>query len=44
MHKTFWATTSLTFLGLLIDSIRQLVMIPVEKNHESINVNQWNPH
>ena len=30
-EKTFWGTTTLTFLGLLVDTIRQLVCIPVEK-------------
>ena len=29
--KTFWGVTRLTFLGLLIDTIRQVVCIPVEK-------------
>ena len=31
MHKTLWGTTTLTFLGLLIDMIRQIVCIPQEK-------------
>ena len=31
LEKTFWGCTSLTFLGLLIDTIRQIVCIPVEK-------------
>ena len=31
LEKTFWATTKLTFLGLLIDTINQWVCIPVEK-------------
>ena len=30
-EKTFWATTQLTFLGLLIDTIRQLVLLLCEK-------------
>ena len=30
-EKTFWGTTRLTFLGLLIDTLRQVVCIPVEK-------------
>ena len=29
--KTFWGTTTLVFLGLLIDTVRQLVCIPQEK-------------
>ena len=31
LEKTFWATTQLTFLGLLIDTINQWVCVPVEK-------------
>ena len=31
LEKTFWGTTQLTFLGLLIDTVRQLVLIPMEK-------------
>ena len=31
MEKTFWATTKLTFLGLLLDTVNQVVCIPVEK-------------
>ena len=31
LEKTFWATTRITFLGLLIDSDLQMVFIPLEK-------------
>ena len=31
IEKTEWPTTYLTFLGLLIDSINQLVLLPKEK-------------
>ena len=31
LEKTFWASTCMTFLGLLIDTVRQCVSIPVEK-------------
>ena len=31
LEKTFWSTMSLTFLGLLIDTVRQIVAIPTEK-------------
>ena len=31
MEKTFWATTRLVFLGLLIDTVLQCVFIPIEK-------------
>ena len=36
MEKTFWATTSLTFLGLLIDTVNQCVAIPIEKISKAI--------
>ena len=39
--KTFWGTTWLTFLGLLIDTVRQMICIPLdklEKAKEMINV------
>ena len=31
LEKTFWSTTKLVFLGLMIDTIQQLVCIPREK-------------
>ena len=31
MDKTFWGTTQLTFLGLLIDTVARLVCILVDK-------------
>ena len=31
IEKTFWASTSMTFLGFLIDTIVQTISIPVEK-------------
>ena len=31
IEKTFWANTQMTFLGILIDTVLQIVMIPVEK-------------
>ena len=31
MEKTYWANTVLTFLGMLIDTERQMVMVPVDK-------------
>ena len=31
MEKTQWATTKLEFLGLLIDSIKQVVSVPIQK-------------
>ena len=29
--KTFWGTTYLSFLGMLIDTVRQMVFVPIEK-------------
>ena len=31
LEKTFWGTTRLTFLGLLIDTVLQCVCVPVDK-------------
>ena len=31
MEKTFWGTTKLVFLGLLIDTLNQLICVPAEK-------------
>ena len=31
MEKTYWATTKLSFLGLLIDTVNQLICVPIEK-------------
>ena len=31
LEKTFWGCTALTFLGLLIDTVNQLIYIPIEK-------------
>ena len=38
LDKTYWGTTKLTFLGLLIDTIAQIVMIPREKVIKAINM------
>ena len=31
LEKTFWGSTSMTFLGLLLDTVNQLICIPKEK-------------
>ena len=31
LEKTFWATTQLVFLGMLLDTVKQMVSIPIEK-------------
>ena len=38
LEKTFWATTKLTFLGLLIDTINQCVCIPIGKVQKAVNL------
>ena len=38
MEKTFWGCTSLTFLGLLIDTVKQLVCIPTDKVQRAIDL------
>ena len=38
LEKTFWATTSLVFFGLLIDTIRQYVCVPIEKLDRAVKL------
>ena len=38
LEKTFWATTTLTFLGLLIDTVNQCVAIPGEKIQRAVEL------
>ena len=38
LEKTFWATTTLTFLGFLIDTVKQLVLVPVETVDRAIDL------
>ena len=40
MEKTFWATTQMVFLGLLIDAINQWVCIPIEKVKKAVELIQ----
>ena len=40
MEKTFWASTCLTFLGFLIDTVSQTVSIPQEKIDKALNLIQ----
>ena len=37
MEKTFWGTKMLTFLGLLLDSRKQVICIPQDKLIKAIN-------
>ena len=38
LEKTFWGTTQLTFLGLLIDTINQWVCVPIEKVQKAVTL------
>ena len=38
MEKTFWATKSMTFLGMLIDTVNQCVAIPIDKIQRAIEM------
>ena len=38
LEKTFWGTTRLVFLGLLLDTVEQLVMIPIEKIKHAVDL------
>ena len=38
MEKTFWGCTRITFLGLLIDTIHQIVSVPCEKVDKAIKL------
>ena len=40
LEKTFWGTTQLVFLGLLIDTLNQWVCIPVDKVEKAKNLIQ----
>ena len=40
MEKTFWGTTKITFLGLLLDTIAQLVCVPCDKISKAIDIIQ----
>ena len=37
LEKTFWGTTRLTFLGLLLDTVRQVICIPMDKLIKATN-------
>ena len=38
LEKTFWGTTILVFLGLLLDTVKQLVCIPAEKIEKALDL------
>ena len=40
VEKTFWSCTQMTFLGFLIDTVRQLILIPVEKLNKAREILQ----
>ena len=37
LEKTFWASNKMIFLGLLLDTLRQVICIPMEKLIKAIN-------
>ena len=37
LEKTFWGETSMTFLGMLLDTIKQVVGIPMDKLEKAMN-------
>ena len=39
LEKTVWGTTILTFLGLLIDTVNQLICIPLDKVERALDMN-----
>ena len=36
--KTYWSTTQLIFLGILLDTVRQMVFVPQEKVDKAIEL------
>ena len=38
MEKTFWGSTRMTFLGLLLDTVKQLMCIPIEKVERALDL------
>ena len=38
IDKTFWGTTVLVFLGLLIDTVNQIISIPIEKIQKGLKL------
>ena len=38
LEKTFWAATRITFLGLLIDTVLQIICVPIEKITKALDL------
>ena len=38
LDKTHWGTTQLTFLGLFLDTIRQMIYIPIDKINKALHM------
>ena len=38
LDKTFWGSTCITFLGLLIDTVKQIVAIPTDKVQQAVEM------
>ena len=41
LEKTVWGTTILTFLGLMIDTINQLICIPMDKLERALDMIEY---
>ena len=41
MEKTFWGTTVIVFLGLLLDTEKQLVCLPTDKISKTLELIDW---
>ena len=41
LEKTYWGTNMLVFLGLLLDTRRQLVCIPIDKIEKALQMVEW---
>ena len=41
LEKTFWGTTMLTFLGMLLETVRQVICIPLDKLTKAKNMVQY---
>ena len=38
LEKTFWATTKMVFLGMLIDTVNQCVCVPIDKINKAVSL------
>ena len=38
LEKTFWASNMMIFLGMLLDTVNQVVSVPLEKKQKAMNL------